>query len=48
MFISLVPVYGAILAIILLGENFHWYHLSGMVLVVGGIFIAEKKPEGVS
>ncbi len=47
MFISLVPVYGAVLAIILLGEDFHWYHLSGMVLVVGGIFIAEKIPQGI-
>lgn len=42
-FINLVPIFGAILAILLLGEQFQAYHAIGMVLVLGGIAYAQKK-----
>lgn len=46
-FINLVPIFGALLAVLLLGESFHWYHGAGLALVLGGITLAEritKKP----
>lgn len=42
LFINLVPIFGSILAILILGENFHWFHAAGLSLVVGGILIAER------
>lgn len=41
LFINLVPVFGSILAVVLIGESFHWYHAVGLVLVLGGIYLAE-------
>ncbi len=41
-FINLVPIFGPLLAIIVLGESFHWYHLVGLVMVIGGILLAER------
>ncbi len=43
LFINLVPVFGTILAIIILGETFQPYHAIGFVLVLGGIALAQKK-----
>jgi len=40
-FTNLVPVFGALFAVIFLGEPFHLYHALAMVLVLGGILIAE-------
>jgi drug/metabolite transporter (DMT)-like permease len=40
-FVNLVPVFGAIMAVVLLGEPFHAYHIVALVLVVGGIAIAQ-------
>jgi drug/metabolite transporter (DMT)-like permease len=42
LFINLVPVFGALLAVVLLGERFRLYHLAGMALVLGGIALAER------
>ncbi len=42
LFINLVPVMGAIFAVIVLGERFGWHHAVGLALVLGGIFIAEQ------
>ncbi len=42
LFINLVPIFGSVLAIALLGEVFRWYHMTGLILVVGGIFLAER------
>jgi len=42
LFINLVPIFGSLLAITILGEKFHWYHGVGLTLVVGGIALAEK------
>lgn len=43
LFPSLVPAFGALFSIVILGENFEGYHLSALVLGIGGIFIAESK-----
>jgi drug/metabolite transporter (DMT)-like permease len=41
-FINLVPIFGALLAVIILGEAFQLYHLAGLLLVLGGIALAER------
>ena len=41
-FINLVPVFGAALAVLVLGERFAWYHALGLALVLGGITLAER------
>jgi drug/metabolite transporter (DMT)-like permease len=41
-FINLVPVFGALLAVALLGESFAFYHLVALALVVVGIAIAQR------
>ncbi len=41
-FVNLVPVFGAIMAVALLGEPFEAYHIVALALVVGGIAIAQK------
>ena len=41
-FINLVPIFGSFLAIIILKESFHWFHAVGLIMVVGGIWLAEK------
>jgi drug/metabolite transporter (DMT)-like permease len=40
-YVNLAPVFGALLAIALLGEAFAPYHAVGLILVVGGVMIAE-------
>jgi drug/metabolite transporter (DMT)-like permease len=39
-FLYLIPVYGVVLATLLLGESFHPYHAAGLVLVVAGVVLA--------
>ena len=41
LFINLVPIFGTLLAILFLGEDFHLYHALAIVLVLGGIWLAE-------
>jgi drug/metabolite transporter (DMT)-like permease len=41
-FIHLVPMFGAIMAILFLGETLHWYHLGGFALILGGVFMASR------
>lgn len=43
LFINLVPILGTLLAIALLGETPHWYHMLGLTLIVGGIALAQKR-----
>ncbi|MBX3579708.1 MAG: DMT family transporter [Rhizobiaceae bacterium] len=40
-FVNLVPVFGTVLSILLLGEAFEAYHAVAVVLVFGGIWLAE-------
>jgi len=42
-FIHLVPVFGSVLAIVLLGERFELYHAVGYALVFAGITVATRK-----
>jgi drug/metabolite transporter (DMT)-like permease len=39
-FIHLVPVFGVILSAVLIGELPHVYHIAGMALVFGGIWLS--------
>jgi drug/metabolite transporter (DMT)-like permease len=39
-FIYLTPVFGTLMAIVLLGEAFAWYHAAGIVLILGGVWLA--------
>jgi drug/metabolite transporter (DMT)-like permease len=41
LFINLVPIFGTLLAIAMLGEAFEPYHAIALVLVLGGISLAE-------
>ena len=43
LFVNLVPVFGALLAVLLLGEPFALYHALGLALVLGGIWLAEQR-----
>ncbi len=43
LYTNLVPVYAAILAVVLLGEAFHFFHLAALILVFGGIYLFEIK-----
>ncbi len=42
-FMNLVPVFGALMAVLLLGEPFATYHAAGLALVLGGIWLAERR-----
>jgi drug/metabolite transporter (DMT)-like permease len=42
LFINLVPIFGTLLSIILLGEDFRLYHAIALALVFGGIWLAER------
>ena len=42
LFINLVPIFGAILAVLILGESFRAFHMTGLLLVLGGIAMAER------
>lgn len=42
-FLNLVPIFAAILAILILGETFQLYHGIALVLVLGGIWLSERK-----
>ncbi|MDD7909211.1 DMT family transporter [Pseudovibrio exalbescens] len=44
-FVNLVPIFGAIFAIVILGEPFEFYHALALVLVLGGIFISERSSQ---
>jgi drug/metabolite transporter (DMT)-like permease len=43
-FVNLVPAFGALMAVVLLGEPFAAYHVVALILVVGGIAIAQRRP----
>lgn len=42
LFINLVPIFGSLLAVLLLGEAFRAYHLISLMLVFSGIWMAER------
>ena len=44
----LMPVFGSILAVVFLGEQFHVYHAIGIALIAGGIVLASVKKGAVA
>lgn len=40
LFAHLMPLFGGILSVVLLGEGFRWFHLLGAVLILSGIALA--------
>lgn len=42
LFINAIPAFGTLLSVLLVGETFHTFHLVALLLVLGGITIAEK------
>ncbi len=42
LFVNLVPIFGALLSVLILGEAFRGYHAIALALVLGGIFVAEQ------
>ena len=42
-FLHLVPVFGAVMAIFLLGETPQLFHVVGFVLVIVGVIVAARK-----
>ncbi len=40
--LNLVPIFGALLAVAILGERLQFYHLAALALVLGGIALSEK------
>jgi len=43
-FVNLVPLFGALMAVLLLGEKLAAYHVLALALVVGGIAVAQRAP----
>lgn len=43
LFINMVPITGTLLSILILGESFHLYHAVALLLVFGGIWLAETR-----
>ena len=42
LFINLVPIFGTLLAVLVLGEDLRLYHVLALGLVLGGILLAER------
>jgi len=42
LFIHLMPVFGTLLAIVFLGERPLWFHIVGILMVFGGIFLTTR------
>ena len=43
MFIQLMPLFSAVMAIIIFKEKFELYHLIGAAFIVSGIYLSNKK-----
>ncbi|XUY26180.1 DMT family transporter [Agrobacterium sp. rho-8.1] len=43
LFINLIPVFGTLLSIMILGETLHPYQILALLLTLGGIAVAERK-----
>ena len=42
-FLHLMPVFGSVMAIVLLGEKPELFHLAGYAMVIAGVFIAARR-----
>jgi drug/metabolite transporter (DMT)-like permease len=45
-FLHLIPVFGSILAVMLLGEPAGWYHGAGFALILAGVWLAGRSGSG--
>jgi drug/metabolite transporter (DMT)-like permease len=45
-FLHLMPLFGAVLSAVFLGEALYWYHYAGALLIFSGIFVASRAPSG--
>ena len=43
MFIQLMPLFSAVMAIIIFNEKFELYHFAGAAFIVSGIYLSNKK-----
>ena len=43
MFVQLMPLFSAVMAIIIFKEKFELYHFAGAVFIVSGIYLSNKK-----
>ena len=43
LYTNLVPLFTSVLAIIVLDENFHIYHLISLIIIFLGIYIFDRK-----
>jgi drug/metabolite transporter (DMT)-like permease len=41
-FMHLIPLFGAVLAIVFLGERLHAYHFAGFALILVGVWLASR------
>lgn len=48
LFINLVPIFGTLLSIVILGEILQLYHVIALALVLGGIWLAERSKRSKS
>ena len=50
MFMHLMPVFASLLAIAFLGEHLHLFHVAGMAMILGGIWLTSRNdnPEAVA
>lgn len=46
-FVNLVPIFAAVLAVSILGEPFEWHHGLALAMVLGGIWLSERKAGGL-
>lgn len=42
-FLHLVPLFGAVLAVVILGEPPRWFHAAGLILIVVGVTVAARQ-----
>jgi drug/metabolite transporter (DMT)-like permease len=46
LYVNLVPVFAAFMAVVLLSESIHGYHIGALLMVIAGIVLAEKHKVG--
>jgi drug/metabolite transporter (DMT)-like permease len=42
-YLYLIPLMGALMAVLFLGESIRAYHAVGLVLIVGGVWLATRR-----
>ena len=43
LFVNMVPIFGALMSVAILGETLHPFHLVALALVLGGVALAERR-----